>query len=124
MIFSATLRPGSGVPEDVRMKNIWILLVVLIAMQAFAQDKTKITVKSAEKNSGVIVVTINDGKKTAELNCNDGFPQCAAPKPGEYWMVKLPANHGVYECQNVDLFPSASDPDTADKFGEYCLVEK
>jgi hypothetical protein len=39
-------------------------------------------------------------------------------------MVTLPKNHGVYECQNVDLFPGASDPDDAKKVGEYCLLEK
>lgn len=106
------------------MKKLWILLVLLIALQAVAQEKTKITVKSSEKSSGVTIVTINDGKKVSELNCNDGFPQCTAPKAGEYWMVKLPKNHGVYECQNVDLFPATADQDMTDKIGEYCLIEK
>lgn len=106
------------------MKKLLVCLVLLNGLQLLAQDKTKITVKSAEKNSGVIIVTINDGKKNFELNCNDGFPQCAMPKPGDYLMVKLPANHGVYDCQDVDLFPSGADPDTAEKTGEYCLTEK
>lgn len=106
------------------MKKLLVCLTLLIALQALAQDKTKITVKSSEKNSGVIIVTVNDGKKNVELNCNEGFPQCAAPKPGEYWMLVLPKNHGVYDCQDVDLFPVSADPATADKIGEYCLTEK
>jgi hypothetical protein len=110
--------------QEVFMKKLLVCLILLISVQVLAEEKTKITVKSTEKNSGVIVVAVNDGKKMAELNCNEGFPECAAPKPGEYWMVTLPKNHGVYECQNVDLFPSASDPDDAKKVGEYCLLEK
>jgi hypothetical protein len=39
-------------------------------------------------------------------------------------MVTLPKNHGLYECQNVDLFQGASDPDSGTKVGEYCLGEK
>ena len=103
------------------MKKLLVCLVLLMSVQLFAEEKSKITVKGSEKNSGVIIVTINDGKKSVELNCNDGFPHCAAPKPGEYWMVRLPKNHGVYECQNVDLFQATDDPDTAEKVGEYCL---
>lgn len=106
------------------MKKIWVGLILLISVTGWAVEKTKITVKSSEKSSGVIIVTINDGKKAVDLNCNEGFPHCSAPKPGEYWMVMLPKNHGVYECQNVDLFPGASDPETGDKVGEYCLPEK
>ena len=103
------------------MKKLLVCFVLFMSVQLFAEEKSKITVKGSEKNSGVIIVTINDGKKSVELNCNDGFPQCAAPKPGEYWMVRLPKNHGVYECQNVDLFQATDDPDTAEKVGEYCL---
>lgn len=104
------------------MKKLLVCLILLISVQVLAEEKTKVTVKSSEKNNGVIIVTINDGKKLAELNCNDGFPGCFAPKPGEYWLVKLPKNRGVYECQNVDLFPgSVADTETADKVGEYCL---
>jgi|NGEPerStandDraft_6_1074524.scaffolds.fasta_scaffold31779_2 hypothetical protein len=106
------------------MKKLLVCLILLISVQVLAGEKMKVTVKSTEKNSGVIIVAVNDGKKMAELNCNEGFPECAAPKPGEYWMVTLPKNHGVYECQNVDLFPGASDPDDAKKVGEYCLLEK
>ncbi len=104
------------------MKTLLVCLILFVSMHVLAEEKTKVTVKGSEKTNGVIVVTINDGKKLAELNCNDGFPGCTAPKPGEYWLVKLPKNRGVYECQNVDLFPgTAEDTESADKVGEYCL---
>ena len=106
------------------MKNLLVCLIVMISIQAFADEKVKVTVKSTEKNSGVVIVSVNDGKKTLELNCNDGFPGCTSPKSGEYWMVRLPKNHGVYECQNVDLFPGTADPETDEKTGEFCLIEK
>lgn len=109
------------------MKKLLVCLILFMSVQVFAQeksDKSKVTVKSSETVSGVILVTINDGKKSLDLNCNEGFPQCAAPKAGDYWMVKLAKNHGVYECQNVDLFQATEDPETAEKVGEYCLPEK
>jgi len=108
------------------MKRTIVFLIMVFAMQAFAQEKTKITVKGTEKSSGVVIVTISDGKQSLELNCNDGFPQCVAPKAGEYWMVKLPKNHGVYDCQDVDLYLTKDDPDggNASAVGEYCLMAK
>lgn len=106
------------------MKKLLVCLIVMISIHALADEKVKVTVKSTEKNSGVVIVSINDGKKNAELNCNDGFPGCAIPKTGEYWMVMLPKNHGVYECQNVDLYPSTANPDSDEKTGEFCLIEK
>jgi len=105
------------------MKKLFVGFILLMAVQAWAQEKSKITVKTFEKNNGVIIVTIIDGKKSVDLNCNEGFPQCTAPKAGEYWMVRLPKNHGVYECQNVDLFPATVDPADDNKVGEYCLPE-
>jgi hypothetical protein len=106
------------------MKKLLVCLILMMSIHALADEKTKVTVKGTEKNSGVVIVSVNDGKKTVELNCNDGFPGCTAPKTGEYWMVKLPKNHGVYDCQNVDLFDRDADPETADKIGEFCLIEK
>ena len=103
------------------MKKLLVFLTLLISVQVFAEEKVKVTVKSTEKNNGVVIVTINNNGKSTELNCNDGFPGCAAPKPGEYWMVKLPKNRGVYDCQNVDLFPGNVEIETAEKIGEYCV---
>ncbi len=40
-------------------------------------------------------------------------------------MVELPKNFGMYECQDVEVYPeSAVTEDKDQKLGEYCLVEK
>ena len=104
------------------MKKLLVCLVLLMAVQVWAQEKSKITVKSTEKNNGVVFVTIKDGAKTIDLNCNEGFPNCSSPKAGDYWMVRLPKNRGVYECQNVELYPGdVEDTEGAQKVGSYCL---
>jgi hypothetical protein len=38
-------------------------------------------------------------------------------------MVRLPKNRGMYDCQNVDLYPRTADPENEEKLGEYCLNE-
>jgi hypothetical protein len=39
-------------------------------------------------------------------------------------MVRLPKNHGVYDCDNVDLYTQSTDPETGNKVGEYCISGK
>ena len=107
------------------MKKGILLLVLLVAVQMLAVDKTLITVKDTSVNSGVVIVTAREAGKAFELQCTQSVPNCAAPKPGDYWMVRLPKNHGIYDCANVDLYPQSVDPETATKIlGEYCLTEK
>ena len=111
------------------MKKAIILLVFLMAVQLVAQDKSTITVKNSEISNGVVIVTVaQEGTpsqaKTFELNCNKGATACKAPEAGTYLMIRLPKNWGTYDCQNVDLYPSAADPATTQKIGEYCLLEK
>ena len=108
------------------MKKNILLFIVLVAVQLLALDKTLITVKDSSVNNGVIIVTIREGGKPQELQCNQSAPNCTAPKPGDYWMVRLPKNHGLYDCANVDLYPQSVDPENeeAQVFGEYCLAEK
>lgn len=112
------------------MKKVLILLVFLVAIQLIAQDKSTITVKKTEVNNGVVIVTImpaataGQAKASYELNCNKGASSCTAPEAGNYLMVRLPKNWGMYDCANVDLYPASADPDTSQKIGEYCLVEK
>lgn len=103
------------------MKQAILFVVLCAAVQLWAQDKTLITVKNTEKSNGVIIVTIVEKGKTMDLQCNEVQGFCAAPKPGEYAMLRLPKNHGVYDCQNVDLFPGSEGQE---KIGEYCLSEK
>jgi hypothetical protein len=112
------------------MKQTMILLLLMVGIQLAAQDKSTVTVKSSEVSSGVIVVNVaqpamaDQTKATFELHCNKGASGCKAPEAGTYLMVRLPKNWGMYDCANVDLYPSSADPATDQKIGEYCLIEK
>ncbi|MGB8886201.1 MAG: hypothetical protein WCC87_05720 [Candidatus Korobacteraceae bacterium] len=112
------------------MKKTIVLLVLMVAAQLAAQDKSNITVKGAEVNNGVVIVTVTQvatpeqGSAAFALQCNKGAPACKAPGPGSYIMVRLPKNWGMYDCTNVDLYPSSADPATSQKIGEYCLIAK
>lgn len=103
-----------------------LVLFMLLAATLFALDKALITVKTATVNNGVVIVTIQDSGKGYELQCNQSSPFCAAPKPGSYWMVRLEKNHGVYDCDNVDLYQQSVDPaaDDSQVLGEYCISQK
>jgi hypothetical protein len=102
------------------MKTL-MLFILLTAVMLWAETKTAVTVKSSQVTSGVVLVTVSENGKSFDLQCNDGHPFCQAVKPGEYQMVRLPKNHGMYDCQNVDLYLQTADTETDDKLGEYCL---
>lgn len=113
------------------MKHLWILLLFLAGTLLVAQeDKTTVTVKSSELSNGVVIVNVvqpaatDQGKASFELHCNKGATACKAPETGNYLMVRLPKNWGMYDCANVDLYPGSADPDKDQKIGEYCLIEK
>ncbi len=112
------------------MKKAILLLVFFVGVQLVAQDKATITVKSTQVTNGVIVITAiqpatsDQPKLTLELHCNKEASSCKAPAAGDYLMVRLPKNWGMYDCDNADLYPSSADPDTAQKIGEYCLTQK
>ena len=112
------------------MKKALILLVLAVGVQVVAQDNATITVKNSETNNGVVIITAiqaptgDQAKLSLELHCNKGASACKAPEPGTYLMVRLPKNWGMYDCQNVDLYPTSADPATAQKIGEYCLSER
>lgn len=110
--------------------SLLTLFCVLCTRQAWAQEKSKITVKGSELNSGVVIVDILKASKAYHLQCNEGASGCTNLKNGDYIMVELPQNFGMYECRDVEVYPqSAATSDTAlpdkdKKLGEYCLVEK
>ena len=115
------------------MRNVFItccLFGLLAVMQVMAQEKSVITVKSGELNNGVVILTVHQAatpQQAAEsfaLHCNKGMSAFKVLEPGTYLMVRLPKNWGMYECANVDLYPSTADPATSEKLGEYCLIEK
>jgi hypothetical protein len=98
-----------------------ILFVLLFALTVWAQDKTQVTVKKTDTVSGIILVTATENGKQIEFQCTAQQAWCTALKAGEYQLVRLPKNHGMYDCQNVDLFSSTADVDNDQKVGEYCL---
>lgn len=115
------------------MRNVIVLFLLfatffLLGAVALAEDDTPaslITVKNSEKNSGVITLQVVKDSKTIELQCNDGMPSCSDLKKGNYKMVELPKNHGIYDCKNVRVYAeSAVGSDDDEKLGEYCLIGK
>jgi hypothetical protein len=62
--------------------------------------------------------------KAVELQCNQSSPSCASLKGGKYVAVLLPKNHGMYDCNNVDVYSETANPDNDEKLGEYCLLDK
>ena len=104
-----------------------LLIVFLMATSVVivAQNKTAITVKGSEVVSGVILVSVVKDGKPVELQCNHGFPSCNSLKAGQYTLVELPPNHGMYECKDVEVYGDpATGADPTKKVGEYCLNEK
>lgn len=106
------------------MKRIIILFTLLVVIQLWAQDKSRVTVKSTEVINRVVLVTISEKGRSLELQCNQDQAFCTAPKLGTYQMVRLPKNRGMYDCNNADLFAETADSANAEKIGEYCWNEK
>ncbi len=110
------------------MKKAFLLVLVMMSMSLWAQDRTNIVVKSSEKASGVVVVTAQTGAAEApkrfELRCNLDMGDCKSLPAGDYIMVKLPKNWGSYDCVNVDVYPAGGDPTPDKRIGEYCLLTK
>lgn len=106
------------------MKKLALLFTLLTAIQLLAVDKSQITVKQTSVSGDVVIVTIQELGKTYELQCTKGAPDCVIPQVGSYWMVRLPKNHGYYDCANVDLYIQADTPEGGSKLAEYCITEK
>jgi len=104
--------------------RIAIILVALFGgVQVLAQEKSQITVKNSAVSNGVVIVAAQAGRASIELQCNKDISGCEVLEPGDYVMVRLPKNHGVYDCANVDIYPKSADPETTQKLGEYCVTE-
>lgn len=106
------------------MRNAIVLLVVsFVATLVLAQDRSQIRVIRSDINNGVVILTAQNGKLPLELQCNQGIASCKRLEPGTYTMVKLPRNRGMYvDCDNVEIFEAAADPETADRLGQYWLA--
>ncbi len=102
-----------------------VAFVILATEQAFTQDKMPVKVKSSEVVTGVVIVHVQKGAKSLDLQCNEGMSSCKALPSGEYLMVELPKNNGMYDCKNVEIYRGDQDkPEAAAMIGAYCLVEK
>jgi hypothetical protein len=102
-----------------------MLFVILATEHTFAQEKTPVKVKSSEVVTGVVIVYVQKGTKSLELQCNEGAGYCKVLPSGNYMMVELPKNYGMYDCKNVEIYRGDQDkPDAAEMMGAYCQVEK
>jgi hypothetical protein len=105
----------------------FLLFIFFGAAEVLAQEQREartITVRSSEVNNGVVVLAAREGQNSLELHCNKDMSGCTVLVPGTYLMVRLPKNRGVYDCANVDIYRTTTDPETGDKIGQYCLVEE
>ena len=101
------------------------VFVILATQPAFAQERTPVKVKSSVVVTGVVIVHVQKDGKPLELQCNEGMTNCKALPSGNYLMVQLPENYGMYDCKNVEMYRGDQDkPDAAELIGNYCLVEK
>ena len=107
---------------------LFLLLVIFLLfgkVAVLAQTTSTITVKGSELNNGVVTVEVVKEGKTYQLLCNKGMPSCASLKSGKYQLVELPANHGMYDCRDVEVYAdSVPGTELTEKLGEYCLTEK
>lgn len=110
--------------------SLLTLFCLLCTRQACAQEQSHVTVTGSELNSGVVIMDVLKASKAHQLQCNEGASGCTNLRNGNYIMVELPKNFGMYECRDVEVYPeSAATSDTAmpdkdKRLGEYCLVEK
>jgi hypothetical protein len=99
--------------------------IMLATVPAFAQEKVPVKVKSSVVVTGVVIVHVQKDGKTVDLQCNEGASSCKVLQSGNYLMVELPPNYGLYVCKNVEMYQGDQDkPDAAQKVGDYCLMEK
>jgi hypothetical protein len=102
-----------------------VAFAILATQPAFAQEKTPVKVKSSEVVTGVVIVHVQKDGKSLELQCNERVTTCKALPGGNYLLVELPKNYGMYDCKNVEIYRGDQDkPEAAEKIGAYCLIEK
>ena len=102
--------------------TLLVLFLSFGSAEGLAQEKSHITVEGKKLNNGVVLGDILKAGKTYALQCNQRAPGCSALNNGQYQMVELPANFGMYECKNVEVYAD-DDHSRQKKLGEYCLIE-
>jgi hypothetical protein len=89
-----------------------VILVLCRLVAISAQDETpseKITIKSKEVNNGVVILGVQGLKNSFELQCNKGATGCTLLDPGEYAMVWLGRNRGLYDCENAEVYKKSAE---------------
>ena len=81
---------------------VLLIAVLLISAAALARRERRLKLK-AEIVTGVVIVHVQKDAKTLELQCNQGASDCKALQSGNYLMVEVPKNYGMYDCQNVEM---------------------
>lgn len=113
-------------------KSILLFLVIIVALLVFAPvalsaqeqpEPQKITIKTREINNGVVILGVQEGKSSFELQCNKEFAGCAALETGEYLMVRLAKNRGMYDCANAEVYRKTANSESGERLGQYCLVQ-
>jgi hypothetical protein len=106
---------------------VGVLLIVLFAPLALSgqeqAESQKITVKGKEVNNGVVILAVQQGRNSFDLRCNKDISGCTVLEPGDYMIVRLPKNRGLYDCANAEVYRRSANPEGGDKLGQYCLVE-
>ena len=104
---------------------LFLLFGSVSARSQETPQASPITVKSRQTYKGLVVLNILKAGKAFELSCNEGLARCNSVQPGKYVMVQLPKNRGMYECDNVELYPEGTEEPTPEKrLGSYCMNEK
>ena len=105
-----------------------LILFLLVAPGAPSsqeqRDTQNITVKSKEVNNGVVILSAQNGKNSFELQCNKDASGCAILEPGDYAMVRLPKNHGLYDCANAEVYRRSANSEEGGLLGQYCLIDR
>ena len=86
-----------------------VILVMAVTGPAFAQERSPVKVKGSEVVTGVVIVDILKDGKPLELQCNQSATSCKLLKSGNYEMVELPKNFGLYDCKNVEIYREDKD---------------
>jgi hypothetical protein len=101
------------------------LLFAPVALSAQEQrDSQNISIKSKEISNGVVILSVQNSKSSFDLQCNKDFAGCAVLNPGDYVMVRLPKNRGLYDCVNAEVYGKTANAELGDRLGQYCLIEK
>ncbi|MGO9403577.1 MAG: hypothetical protein ACLPVW_08915 [Terriglobales bacterium] len=98
--------------------------IILAAEQGFAQEKIPVKVKDSVVVTGVVIVHVLKSGKPLELQCNEGATGCKVLTSGDYLMLQLPENHGLYDCKNVEMYRPDQNKEEDEAIGSYCLIEK